>query len=215
MGLEDHRVETLRRLDAVLAFNALRPQGQGFAGIHYDIEPYLGARWKAGDIRGVMLENLATFRAIREDIKQKAPALTLAYDIPAWYDRKTETKAVEFESHIKSFQEHIQDLSDYVGIMSYRRKATGPNSVTEISSPALQYAEKTGKTVYPALETGFLKDDPNISFYGTTPDVLIQTVDGVCHEFAGSPAFGGVLLHHYTSLRKLLEAQPGASPIPH
>jgi len=87
--------------------------------------------------------------------------------------------------------------------------------VTEISSAALQYAEKTGKTVYPALETGLLKEEPNISFYGTTPDLLIQAVAGIHHEFASSPAFGGVLLHHYTSLRKLLESQPDASPTAH
>ncbi len=205
MGLEIRRAETLAKLDAILAFQKQLPASARFSGIHYDIEPYLNPRWKSGDKQGVMREMLDTLSAIRAKVTPEL-GLTLAHDIPGFYDKHPEALAIEFGGEKKNFHEHIQDLSDYIGVMSYRRKATGPNSIIDLCAAEMAYGEKIGRPVYPAIETGKLDDEPGITFYG----VEAETFLGVLKEVrtaapAASSSYGGVLLHSYRSLRELLE----------
>ncbi|HEX4083304.1 MAG TPA: hypothetical protein VHY22_00225 [Chthoniobacteraceae bacterium] len=206
MGLASQRADTLRKLAVILEFNGTQPQGRGFGGVHYDIEPYLTARWKGGGERDVALETLATMQAIREKAKEADPSMTVAYDIPSWYDRKPALAALNFNGRTENFQQQIQDLSDYVGVMSYRRQATGQNSIVAISAAALQYAAKTGKKACPAFETNSLKDDPQISFFGTSPDALDRAIDETREACGSSPGFGGILIHDYRGLSRLLAA---------
>ncbi len=201
MSLEKCRADTLQRLDAVLAFQAALPVSARFAGLHYDMEPYLGERWKLGDEQGVMRETLETMAAIREKVTPAA-GLTLAYDIPSWYDRHPDTLTIRFQGAEKNFHQHIQDLSDYIGIMSYRREA---EAIVEICAAEFAYGEKVGKKVYPAMETGRLKEEPEITFYGATPEVFIGVLKEVQDAKRSSPSYGGVFLHYYESLRELLD----------
>ncbi len=205
-GQEDKRELTLRRLQAVLALHQAQPPGRGFSGLHYDIEPYLSQRWRDGDIGHVALETLATMQAVYQTTKAAAPGLTVAYDIPPWYDKYGGELDVEFDGQRKNFRAHIQDLSDYVGVMSYRRLPTGTNSVLDLSSAVIAYAEQTHKKFFLSLETVPLKNDPQITFYGTAPGTLAHTVDALYSALKDSPAFGGVLVHDYDHLRPLFEA---------
>lgn len=217
MGFEARREQTLRRLALILALHNSQPDGNGFVGVHYDIEPYGSERWKKGDLQGVALETLVTMSAIQRKIKETSPGLTIAYDIPSWYDKKEELVLTYGGSH-QNFHRHIQDLSDYVGVMSYRRAATGSNSVTEISKPMLAYAAATGKKVYVSLETVPLKTDAQISFNETSADSFLHTIDQLRGELGGSPGFGGILLHDYVHVRRLLESsstQPSFEPSAH
>jgi hypothetical protein len=207
MGLEVRRAETLARLDALLAFQKELPASERFAGVHYDIEPYLNPRWKAGDKQGVMRETLETFAAIRAKVTPET-GLTLAHDIPGFYDKHPEALAIEFGGETKNFHQHIQDLSDYVGVMSYRRKATGPNSIIDLCAAEMAYGEKIGRPVYPSIETGKLDDEPSITFYGMGAESFLGVLKEVQAEApAASSSYGGVLLHSYRSLRELLEPQ--------
>ena len=205
-GQEDKRELTLRRLQAVLALHQAQGPGRGFSGLHYDIEPYLSQRWHDGEIRQVALETLATMQAVYRSVKDAAPGLTVAYDIPPWYDKYGEELNVEFNGQTKNFRAHIQDLSDYVGVMSYRRLPTGTNSVLDLSGAVIAYAEQTHKKFYLSLETIPLKNDPQITFYGTAPGALAHTIDALYSALKDSPAFGGVLVHDYDHLRPLFEA---------
>jgi hypothetical protein len=208
MAFETNRPETLRALRSFLAFHKMQPAGAGFAGIHYDIEPYLTPRWKSGDESGIIRETLDTMAAIYPLVKAADPALTVAYDIPFWYDAHEEY-AVEFNGAKKNFYQHIQDLSDYIGVMSYRRKATGPNSVTYHCTAELANGRKIGKPVYPSLETVELKRWPESTFYGQPAAEFLRTLDEVRSALRDDPAFGGVLLHQYRTLRLLLEGEEG------
>src|SRR5687767_13835969 len=147
---------TLAMLDAILAFNRAQPEGERFVAMHYDIEPYIMPEWKTNARDAIMKDYLGYFQLARHRIDENSPGMMLSADIPMWYDRKTEpgdTCVVEFNGVTKNLHEHVQDLTDYIGIMSYRRHATGENSVVEHVEAELAYAEKIGKTVCPALET--------------------------------------------------------------
>ena len=105
-----------------------------------------------------------------ERIHRFDPDMTLSCDIPFWFDTPTSEDglplAVRFAGQTKPIQQHIQDLCDYVGIMSYRREAVGPNSITALVADELAYAKQIGKVICPAVENGEYPPVPTISFYG-------------------------------------------------
>ncbi len=207
MGFAENRATTLARLGAVLDFHRRQPASARFAGIHYDIEPYTSARWKSGDITSAAQEVLETFKLIREACRAADPALLVSHDIPAFYDGQ-EKFVVEFEGVRKNLHAHIQDLSDYVGIMSYRTRATGPNSAAHISAAELAYGTEIGRPVYLSLETVPLKETPQITFHGRTSEEYVSTLRELHAHLADTPSYGGLLLHQYRTVRDLLENEP-------
>lgn len=203
MAFADNRANTLAMIQAILAFNRAQPDSARFAGIHLDIEPYVSERWKAGDVAAIMHEFLDTAVAIRDAVRASDPRLTVAYDIPSWFDQAV--FELDYAGARKSFNQHIQDLSDYVGIMSYRTRATGPNSAVDISAGELAYGTKIGRPVYLSLETVSLPDTPTITFHGRPAAEYVATIRELAAHRTQDPVRGGILLHYYRTIRPLLE----------
>lgn len=211
MALEENWPTTLAILDTVLAFNATLPDDAKLAGIHYDIEPYILPAWKqGGETRmKIMQDLLAFYTQARTRLDEAGPGMTLSSDIPFWYDNKIDegdSCVLEFNGQTKNLHQHIQDLCDYVGIMSYRRSATGSNSVTHVVQAELDYAEQIGKFITPALETIELKDVPQITFYGQPAEQFWATHAEVIDTLKDRPGFGGMLTHCYRGMRDLTAA---------
>ena len=209
MAMRKNWPRTLWILDRVLEFNAALPEDAKLAGIHYDIEPYIMDAWKNDPAarRQIMLDLLAYYDQAKARIEASQQDLTLAADIPFWYDNKVAPDdhcIVTYRGQTKNLHEHIQDICDYIGIMSYRRHAVGHNSVTAVVENELAYAEKIGKFVTPALETIQLDEAPTISFFGLSADRYWQTHRQVEQTLADRPGFGGMLSHCYRGLRDLL-----------
>ncbi len=209
MGFAENRAATLARLNAVLAFHRKQPVSARFAGLHYDIEPYTSGRWKDGDVPAVMQELLETFSVMRSAVRAVDPKLTISHDIPSWFDSQ-EKYILEFAGVRKPLSEHIQDLSDYIGIMSYRTHVTGHNSASAISAGELAYGTKIGRPVYLSLETVPLKDTPQITFHGRPREEYVAAIRGLHAHLADTPSFGGILLHQYRTIRPILENEPPA-----
>lgn len=198
---------TLAILDEVLKLNARWPKGKRFAGIHYDIEPYLMPGWKQGDRPRIMNDVLTFLVDARKRITDADQGLTLAFDIPFWLDNKTaegDSCILEFAGQTKNFHEHIQDLTDYVGIMSYRRHATGRNSIVYHCEAELAYAKKIGKRICAGMETGPGAEAAIISFHGLPPAEFwkqLRLANEALNEHAG---YGGILVDSYSHLRNLI-----------
>lgn len=200
MGFAENRPDTLARLRAVLDFHASQPKNSRFAGIHYDIEPYTTERWKMGEHREIALEFLETMVEVRKLISDVDPKLTLANDIPFWYDSDNKY-IVGFNGSEKLFNEHIQDISDFIAIMSYRTEMVGANSVSDITSGELAYGAKIGRPVYLSIETVSLPSTPQITFYGRSPVEVVSAVRELIDARKEDISFGGVCLHEYQTLR--------------
>jgi hypothetical protein len=205
MGFASQRETTLQKLDAVLAFHAAQPADARFYGVHYDIEPYTTARWRQGDVEAISIELLETLVAIRARVNAVDPNLIITHDIPFWYSGDPKYR-VTFNGQTKTLDNHIQDLSDKVGIMSYRTQMAGYNSVTFISHEEMDYARKHGGQVYLCLETVPLEDTPHITFYGREPVEFADAIRDLLEMHEADPAFGGVFLHSYKTAKPLLEA---------
>ena len=204
MAFAVNRSDTISRLKAVLDFHVNQPANARFSGIHYDIEPYTTPRWKSGEQREVAIELLETLSELRKIVYDADPSLTFANDIPFWYDGN-EQFLLEFGGAKKYLNEHIQDISDFVGIMSYRTKMTGENSTSEITSGELDYGAKIGRPVYLSLETVELPDTPQLTFHGKSAADVALAVRELGEVLKYSSAFGGVFLHDYRALRLIGE----------
>lgn len=207
----------MAKLDAILAFNRTLPADARFGGVHYDIEPHVTDVFKESyESRVPVMRDLLTFyAAVNARLRLDAPSMTLACDVPMWLDGRTEGERscmVEFMGTTKNLVHHIQDLTDYIGIMSYRRFAVGKNSVTYHVLNEMDYADGVGRGVCAGVETGRVTADPTesevISFYGIPSDVFWSEVDKVHETFAGRPAYRGVLIHCYARFQEYLADNP-------
>ncbi len=213
MAFAANQLRSLEGLDALIDLNQSMPEGKRFIGVHYDIEPYTSDFWKSSQHnRDIAMLDLLTFYVMaRQKLDDRGSGMLLACDIPMWYDTKTspdDNCIVTFNGQTKNLHEHIQDLCDYVGIMSYRQNAVGPNSASEHIAGELAYAEMIGKQLCAALETVELKDTPEISFYGKSPDEFWRQVTLLEEQHAQRPGYAGTLLHCYRGLRNLLLDRP-------
>ncbi len=211
------QASTLAILQAILAFNAQITGEHRLSGVHYDIEPYGMPGWKETQTRQVIMHDLVTFydrakQAIAEDPFASGMGFTLSCDIPMSYDSMGEKATLTFKDKSANLHEHVQDLCDYIGIMSYRTQATGPNSVSEQIAGELAYAESIGSFVCGALETLKLPKTPQITFHGKPVERFHETLDAVQSEHAQRSGYGGTLIHCYGSARQLLGEETEPSP---
>ena len=197
MFFSENHEQTLQELRAIIAFYETLPADNLFKGIKYDVEPYRTKEWKAGgeSRERVMLDYLTFLRKARDLLKKEAPHLCLAADTPFWWDK--DALVVEFEGKTKRFSEHVQDLTDFVVIMSYRRSV---KKVLDCVENERRYAKQINKLIFPSLETVELKQDPDISFWGLTTHDFLSAVSQLLEIARGDPTMGGVMIHCYRSL---------------
>jgi hypothetical protein len=197
MFFSENHEQTLRELRAIIAFYETLPPGNLFKGIKYDVEPYRTEEWKAkGESRkAVLLDYLTFLHEARDLLHEEAPRLWLAADTPFWWDK--DELVTEFQGKTKRFSEHVQDLTDFIVIMSYRRSV---KKVVDCVENERRYASEINKVIFPSLETVKLKQDPDISFWGLTSQEFWDAVPQVLEIAKADPAMGGVMIHCYRSI---------------
>jgi len=189
--------QALEELRAIKAFSQTMPKEALLKGIKYDVEPYLTKEWKAGgeSRRIVMHDYLAFLRRARVILDEETPQWLLGVDTPFWWDRDEFITA--FEGRVQRFSEHVQDLTDFIVIMSYSRD---PRKVLASVEGERKYAERIEKLVHPSLETIQLKQDPHISFWGVPAAEFWKTVNQIQEVTKRDPILGGVRIHNYRGL---------------
>jgi hypothetical protein len=193
--------QTLEELRAIITFSQTMPKEALLKGIKYDVEPYATKEWKAGGEtrKSVMHEYLAFLRKARLVLDEGTPHLLLGVDTPFWWDE--DEFVTEFEGRSQRFSEHVQDLTDFIVIMSYWRD---PQKVLASVERERKYAERIEKLVYPALETIQLKQTPHISFWGVPAEEFWKTVNQIQEAAKRDPVLGGVRIHNYRGLKEKL-----------
>jgi hypothetical protein len=209
MFFSENHERTIRELRAIVAFSETLPQDTLFKGIKYDVEPYCTKEWKAGGkpLYPMMHDYLTLLRKARSVLDKEAPHLWLAADTPFWWDK--DRFALEFEGKRKRFSEHVQDLTDFITIMSYRRSC---QKVLDCVEGERRYARRIRKIIFPSLETGKLKQDPHISFWGIPNEEFWKVVPELLEEADRDPAIGGVMIHCYRSLSEKLNNDTSYEP---
>jgi hypothetical protein len=145
MFFSESHDRTLQELGAIIAFHKSLPADSLFEGIKYDVEPYRTGEWKAkgSSLHTVMLDYLNLLRKARSLLHKEAPHFGLAVDMPFWWDK--DEFVIEFEGSTKRFSEHVQDLTDFTVIMSYRRDV---QKVLDCVKNERNYAEQMNKVIF-------------------------------------------------------------------
>jgi hypothetical protein len=201
-----NHARALQDLEALIEFNLRQPDDARLVGLKYDVEPYLLDEWRAGGesrlkVVGDYLEGLAKVRRL---LAEKSPEMTLAVDIPFWWDKEELT--VEFGGKRQRLHAHVQDLTDYVALMSYQTKAS---TVQRYVAEETAYAARVGKFILAGLNTRKLTKDAHTSFHGRPVEEFRAVKADLERSFKGRPGAGGLMIHHYGSLLEYL-GEPGA-----
>ena len=209
MAYAENQQRTLDDLATIVAFNNQQPPNARFIGVRYDIEPYLTPEWQAaGQTRAKVIQDYLTFLVqARALLDKTGEGMTLAVDIPFWWD--IDELRTSFNGQEKPLTEHIQDITHYVVLMSYRRYH---DEVLRLISEEALYAEKIDKVIYAALETGELKGtEAAITFYGYPKEHFLKTKRELDQLFSVRKSVGGVVVHHYGSLYPYLKEKDSGS----
>lgn len=167
-----------------------------FYGLHLDIEPHQLAEWETDNLRTVA-EYCAFVRRARTVADRTGSLLEL--DIPCWFDRFPCPDESGDDAHLIGFCIRNADTTLF---MSYRDTGRGAASFAETG---LQNAERLGRRISLALETGHIYEAFNITFdhLGTVP---------LCRELHHLRAIVetgyrvpdiGYAVHHYNSWVRL------------
>ena len=136
-ALPENHAEVLKIVDAVLRFNREAPPGERFAGVHFDIEPYLLMGFD-GPLRG---EILGGFVELQKKIAARLAGSGVAYgaDLPFWFDEGTIGQ--------------VLGSAQNVGIMDYRNQARGEDGIVAHARPWIAAGDRLRRAVWIAVET--------------------------------------------------------------
>ena len=121
-----------------------------FSGIHLDIEPHQNP-----DFQNSREDLILKLIELADLLKENYVDISFDYDIPFWLDDVITYKNVSCQAY-----KHIIDIADRVFVMSYRDSA---DSIIDIASEELDYAESIGKKIILSVEC-FSEEGDKVSF---------------------------------------------------
>jgi hypothetical protein len=205
MAFRENHDRGLAELDALLAFNEALPSA-GLVDLHYDIEPYLTDRWRAGgeERRATQVEYLDFLHLAAQRIDAAGADVTLSVDVAYWFDKPD--LALTYRGVDALFSEHIQNATDFVTLMSYHRDAA---RVIEQVAGEAAYAERIGKHVHAGMEVGTVRGEEHfISFHWVPRWRFWQARYVIEAEARQRPGLRGLYLHHYPAIHEKLTGEP-------
>ena len=186
-GQEAYTSEALHRIDLVAKYNHNAAQSEQFAGIHFDIEPYVMDAWDH-DRATVLKEWSASAKEYISYAKNKG--FIIGSSLPFWTDQSA------VEAHYPGFYKEMIDRQDYVTLMAYRNNALGSNSITQLTEGEMKYASS------PKVEIG-VELLPNsvdyLSFHNRSTADMEKELASVRNYYTQlkSKGFKGMTIHDY------------------
>jgi hypothetical protein len=198
------------QIAAIGEFNAHQPPSERFVGVHYDIEPYTLPDWKKD-----LDSRIEVCKAYVTTLGRLAPVarghgLEFSVDIPTWFGTSEDLKPFEMDGHSGTLLDHVAGVVDWFGIMAYRNRASGPDSILSISQNNVNVMEKLGKKVWIGVETGPNQggDPPKITFRNQPVASFDHALKEVDASLAPRTSYAGILIHCYERYQEYLTNAP-------
>ncbi|MFD3257001.1 Ig-like domain-containing protein [Paenibacillus lentus] len=200
----------IREMEKVINYNLSSSAHEQFDGVNVDIEPYILPDFRLQK-PSVQLQYLDIMEQLVARRDTAGIALPFGPAIPRWFDSNDPAKDITWNGETKWLSEHIQDMSDYITIMDYRDTADGSVGIIAHAQGEIDYANRIGKpnSVIIGVETLDIAnsgDPESITFREEGRTYMESELDKVYAWFNGNPAFGGIAMHHYDSIRWLPSA---------
>lgn len=204
---ERYRKQAVAEFEQILNYNLSSKERERFDGVNMDTEPYSLPDFKNAK-PSVQIQYLDMLKNLMERKQASGLSLQVGAAIPRWFDTSADATDILWNGSIKPLSEHVQDTLDYISIMDYRDQADGSVGIIDQAKGEMEYANKIGKpySVILGVETKDIADggDPeSITFHEEGRLYMEAELDKVYAAFDGNPAFGGIAIHHYESIRNL------------
>ncbi len=199
-----YQTQAVREFEQILNYNLASGESARFDGVNLDTEPYILPDFKTAK-PSVQIQYLDMLQLLMERKQASGLTLSVGAAIPRWYDTSADASNILWNGKTKWLSEHIQDTADYISIMNYRDQADGSAGIIAQALNELAYAYSVGKpkSVVIGVETKDIADggDPEtISFHEEGRTYMEQELNKVYDAFLNDSAFGGIALHHYSSI---------------
>ncbi|RAR43165.1 fibronectin type III domain-containing protein [Paenibacillus sp. MDMC362] len=199
-----YETHAVREFEQILNYNLASGETARFDGVNLDTEPYILPDFKIAK-PSVQIQYLDMLQLLMERKQASGLTLSVGAAIPRWYDTSSDASNISWNGKTKWLSEHIQDTADYISIMNYRDQADGSAGIIAQALNELAYANTIGKpkSVVIGVETKDIADggDPEtISFHEEGRTYMEQELNKVYDAFLNDSAFGGIALHHYSSI---------------
>lgn len=209
-ALEPYHKYALREMEKVINYNLSSDPNEQFDGVNVDIEPYILPEF-ASQKPVVQLQYLDILEKMIQRRDTAGINLPFGPAIPRWLDSSVNASDITWRGQTKWLSEHVQDISDYISIMDYRDTADGSAGIIAQVQGEMAYANTIGKpnSVVLGVETLDIAssgDPETITFREEGRLYMEAELDKVYAAFNSNPAFGGIAMHHYDSIRWLPSA---------
>ncbi|MBU5346948.1 fibronectin type III domain-containing protein [Paenibacillus lautus] len=199
-----YQTHAVREFEQILNYNLASGETARFDGVNLDTEPYILPDFKTAK-PSVQIQYLDMLQLLMERKQASGLTLSVGAAIPRWYDTSADASNISWNGKTKWLSEHIQDTADYISIMNYRDQADGSAGIIAQALNELAYANTIGKpkSIVIGVETKDIADggDPEtISFHEEGRTYMEQELNKVYDAFLNDSAFGGIALHHYSSI---------------
>ncbi|WP_245203582.1 copper amine oxidase N-terminal domain-containing protein [Ammoniphilus resinae] len=189
---KENQHEIMKHLEWVNTYNTSARSNEKFAGLHFDIEPYLLDDW--GTKRENVLQKwVDTIRLIEKETR--GMGLKVAYDVPFWIYQ------YDLPGDGSSLSAWLLERADQLVIMDYRNFALGRNGIVENARPILEEAVKLGKQVIVAVDSAQSKEGDHTTFYSRDVEEMKIELKLAAIELSRYSSFGGFAVHDYKNWR--------------
>jgi hypothetical protein len=181
---ERHEEEGKSFIRWVSDYNRQAAEGERFAGVHLDVEPYLLPEWKQDEASLVhsWLDNMESWLE-----EGREAGLYMAADVPFWLPR------LDMPTGNGKVSSWMLEQFDSLTIMAYRDNS---DSIYESSKKLLLQADKLGKPIVIGLELGKTNEGGYLSFHGKPLDYFEEQLRDVKELGASHSSFAGAAVHH-------------------
>lgn len=196
--LPENRARALLMVQRVLDYNQQAAPQARFDGINLDIEPHVMEDWSARrqEYLQMFLSLSEAWMALKRQMNQ---TLQIGPAIAFWLDGIR----VQHAGRTRPASEHLQDIYDHVVLMDYRDHAHGPDGILSHAENELAYGRRIGKKVWLGIETS-PSEIRKLSFDHLSPAQMENELRLVQEALTDEPAWGGFVIHHYSSYRRWL-----------
>lgn len=206
-ALTPYHEHAIREMEKVINYNISAAPDERFDGVNVDIEPYILPEFGA-EKPSVQRQYLDVLQKMIGRRDTAGIDLPFGPAIPRWFDSSASSSDITWNGETKWLSEHVQDISDYISIMDYRDTADGSAGIIAQAQGELAYANAIGKpnSVVVGVETLDIAnsgDPETITFREEGRTYMEAELDKVYAAFNGNPAFAGIAMHHYDSIRWL------------
>ncbi|MCQ4574324.1 MAG: TolC family protein [Candidatus Brocadiales bacterium] len=172
------RARLIKRIQSIVAYNAVHGKRARFDGIHLDIEPHTLKEW--GSEKKELLKMLAdTYGLAKAEIATET-GLLLEVDIPTFYEKVD-----------PSVFKKIVETVDVITVMDYERKT--PEKVIGAARAEIDAVVKADKGVIVGLNAGDFPDETDLE------KLMIE----VGNRLSATHSFMGFAIHDFDSYRAL------------